>query len=183
MNTVHSSETLAPGKNYCTLQQHDHYSHISVKNSNRTTAKLQQWHEYYTLSAFPLIDMFYEVKHMKHWKKSHVCIHLKLRICSLIARKGINRFAPNLAHFFLKTRMRTKTSKLRKSIMSSIPGDGSSRSSRTSHDRRTMNGTQLFASKITETKATTPKTVLGSSPDKYCSSSSDVCTIEERRTD
>jgi hypothetical protein len=73
-------------------------------------------------------------------------------------------------------------SKLRKSVLSSIPGEGGSCSSETKHDRRTAPRPVLFvsASRLQEERPRHQKTVQSSSPDEdgFCSSE----TKHDRRT-
>jgi hypothetical protein len=57
-------------------------------------------------------------------------------VCSLIARERMYRFAPNLVWLFLEIRKRTLAVQNSENILSSIPGEGVSCSSKTKHDRR-----------------------------------------------
>jgi hypothetical protein len=112
-----------------------------------------------------------------------MCICVYLYVCSLIVRKRIYRFAPNLVCLFLKTRKRIQEGQNSgKSLLSSIPGEGSSCSSETKHNRRTAPRPKLFVSerRLQKQGPQYRKTVLGSIlvEDVFCNSE----TKHDRRT-
>jgi hypothetical protein len=78
----------------------------------------------------------------------YIKLKLCVCVCSLIAREWTYWFAPNLACLFLETRKRfCKGQNSRKSVLSLIPGEGGSCSSKTKHDRRTAPRPKWFFSK------------------------------------
>jgi hypothetical protein len=76
-------------------------------------------------------------------------------VCSLIAREGTNRFAPNMGCLFLVIGKRAQKGQNSGNVLSSIPGKGGSCSSENKHDRGTA--PICFEQMTTETNATIPK--------------------------
>jgi hypothetical protein len=88
---------------------------------------------------------------------------------SFIAQEQIYQFIPNLAYLYLETRKRTQDSQnCTESVLSSIPGEGTSCSSEIKHYTRTVPRPKLFTSerRLQKRKPQPQKAVLSSIPDR-----------------
>jgi hypothetical protein len=111
-----------------------------------------------------------------------VCVFVCLFVCLYLK----NRFSDlhQTCHAYsLRPEKKDRGSKLRKSVLSSFPGEGVSCSSETKHDRRTAPRRKLFVSKrrLQKQRPEPRKLYLVRLPTKMISVVRKLSTIEERR--
>jgi hypothetical protein len=127
-----------------------------------------------------------------------VCVRARARVCIRVC-VGVCMYVCMYVHFYLENRYTDLhqtwhtyflkperdigRSKLRKSVLSSSPGEGGPCSSETKHDRRTAPWTKLFVSKrrLLKQRPQPRKPVWGSTPGEDLARK--LGTIEKRRQD